>query len=86
MNDIIFETICSGNLEELKKIPKSELSNSITKKLINSYEHKLKELEINIINIACEDSEMKYLTCGYKDLRFNIENCIKYLKKINQLI
>jgi histidyl-tRNA synthetase len=82
MNDMLLETICDGDLEELKKIPKVKLTNQIMKKLIDTFELKLKELKIHINNIECEDSEMKFLTCGYKDKRKNMEKCIEYLQKI----
>jgi len=85
MNDInndLIENILAGNLEELKKIPKTSLTNNIRKRIIDTFEERLKELKININNTDCEDSEMKFLTCGYMEKRKNMEKCIAYLKKI----
>jgi hypothetical protein len=75
----LFNEICEGNIERLKKISKIEITEDLSNKLINNMEEKI----LNIVNQMnnCGD-ELKYLASFYLVKKKNIENCIIYLKKI----
>ena len=75
----LFNEICEGNIERLKKISKIEITEDLSNKLINNMEEKI----LNIVNQMnnCGD-ELKYLASFYSVKKKNIENCIIYLKKI----
>jgi hypothetical protein len=73
------ESICNGNLEELKKIPKKNLTEKLCQDLIDKMEQNIHILKFNKNNNI--DNEMKYgLGCILDDIQ-KIEKCILYIKK-----
>jgi len=76
-----FDNICEGSLEKLKEIPKSFISEKVSKQLISIMEGKIKYID-NHININLDMNEAKYILNYYLTKKQNIENCILYLKKI----
>lgn len=80
--DINYDIICQGDLEELKKIPKRNLTNQITKTLLTTLETNIQMLKTGTNNINYDDIEMEFLTSNYVSKRRNMEKCIEYLQKI----
>jgi hypothetical protein len=75
------DNICDGNLEKLKEIPKSKITENLSKQLITVMEGKIKEIEL-IINVNENMYDTKYILNYNLIKKQNIENCILYLKKI----
>lgn len=82
MNSNTIDSICDGDLEELKQIPKIKITQELSKKLISIMEKRLLDVNIIINSNVESTSEMKFVLCYYFEKKQNIENCILYLKKI----
>lgn len=79
----VIDKICDGNLEKLKEIPKSKITENVSKQLISVMEEKIKEIDINInVNVNENMNDAKYILNYNLTKKQNIENCILYLKKI----
>jgi len=77
----LIRSICDGNLEKLKEIPKIKITEDVSKQLLFIMKEEIKK--INEIIICDEESyEIKYLLCYFITKKQNIEKCILYLKKI----
>jgi hypothetical protein len=77
----LITSICDGNLEKLKEIPKNKITEDISKQLLSLMEEQIKKIN-EIINCDGEGNELKYLLCYYITKKKDIEKCILYLKKI----
>jgi len=77
----IINTICDGDLYELKKIPKFKITLELSKKMTSIMEQKL--INVNdVIENNYESSDIGVSTYYYLDKKKRIEDCILYLKKI----
>lgn len=81
MDSCIINEICEGNLEELKKIPKIKITETLSKKMISIMEEKIENLQDNIKS-NYESSGLDVSTYHYSVKKEKIEECILYLKKI----
>jgi|MesohylFT_1024984.scaffolds.fasta_scaffold238273_1 hypothetical protein len=73
--------ICDGNLDQLKKIPKKNITEDFSKELTSMMEERLQQVN-NTLNSTILNSEIKYVAQYCFEKKQNIEKCILYLKKI----
>ena len=81
MDSYIINEICDGNLEQLKKIPKIKITETLSKKMISIMEEKIENLQ-DVINSNYESSDLDVCTYHYFVKKEKIEECVLYLKKI----
>ena len=81
MNKLILDAICDGDLDELKKIPKINITEEFSKNLLLLMEERIKCI-IDMINTNNESREIMHIACYYQSKKKDIEKCILYLKKI----
>jgi len=81
LDSITINTICDGDLYELKKIPKFKITLELSKKMTSIMEEKLTNIN-DVIENNYESSDISTSTYHYLDKKKRIEDCILYLKKI----
>lgn len=74
------QNICDGDLDELKKIPKIQFTETFSKELLMKMEKNIQDLQIKYNCIT--DEEMKFGTYSLVEKINKIENCMLYIKKI----
>jgi hypothetical protein len=81
INTNIIKSISDGNLEELKKISKTKITEDFSKEICTIMEKKLEDINV-ILNANTNNDEIKFILPHYYDKKQKIEDCILYLKKI----
>lgn len=71
------EEIYDGNLNEIKKIPIKQITDSISKQILCQLENNLFNLEKKMLLNLNSDNYFYFY-----NKKKNLENCILYLKKI----
>lgn len=82
MDSSILETICDGDLDQLKKIPKITLTENITSLMINKMEINKSEYQVKLHVSNSSDGDLIPIISQIKWKIKDINNCIHYLTKI----
>ena len=82
MDSSLLETICDGDLDQLKKIPKITLTENITSLMIDKLEKNKSEYQVKLHISDYGDSDLIPIFSQIKWKIKDIDNCIDYLKKI----
>lgn len=82
MDSSLLETICDGDLDKLKKIPKITLTENITSLMVNKMKINKSEYIVKLHISNYGDGDLIPIVSQIKWKIKDIDNCIDYLKKI----